>query len=347
MKHLLCLALFVLQSAAALAQSDVIGVYLTWQRDPTTTMTVNWVNLYPGIRRPPSGIATARRRSGRAPPAPSAWSGPSTLQVRRVELTGLKPDTLHEFVLAEKPGPRGQGSATLSHAAGHAEPAAAVRVTGGDMMHNREYVDTMNKRAAALDPDFAILGGDLAYANDVDATRWVDWIQSWSENVKGKDGRAIPMIVGHRQPRGEGRLQRQGSRTTRRTSTACSRCPRTGPITRLDAGDYLSVVVLDSDHTQPIAGPQADWLGEALARRAQSAVRVSGVPLAGLRHDQGRGGQAAVRDGALGGNPHALDLAFREARGERGVRERPPQLQAQPPAARAPARRRQRHHVPG
>ena len=33
----------------------------------------------------------------------------SSLQVRRVELTGLSPDTLHEFVLAEKPGPEAKG----------------------------------------------------------------------------------------------------------------------------------------------------------------------------------------------------------------------------------------------
>jgi hypothetical protein len=44
----------------------------------------------------------------------------------------------------------------------------------------------MNKRAGALDPDFAMLGGDLAYANGVAATRWVDWLQSWMKNSVGR-----------------------------------------------------------------------------------------------------------------------------------------------------------------
>jgi hypothetical protein len=64
------------------------------------------------------------------------------------------------------------------------------------MMHNREMVDAMNKRAGALDPDFAMLGGDLAYANGVSATRWVDWLQSWMKNCVGKDRRIIPFVIG-------------------------------------------------------------------------------------------------------------------------------------------------------
>lgn len=266
MKHLICLALFLLQSAAAMAQSDVIGVYLTWQRDPTTTMTVNWVNLYTGTP------ATVWYRDGKEAEWQSATGtqgvvGPSTLQVRRVELTGLKPDTLHEFVLADKPGREAKGVRRF-----RTLPATLTRplrfVSGGDMMHNREYVDTMNKRAADLDPDFAVLGGDLAYANDADATRWVDWIQSWSENAKGKDGRAIPMIVaiGNHEVKGgfNGKIPEDAS-----YFYSLFALPENRSYYALDAGDYLSFIVLDSSHTHPIAGPQAEWLGHALASRAR------------------------------------------------------------------------------
>jgi hypothetical protein len=265
MKLLLCLVLAAMHTAVAYAQTDVIGVYLTWQRDPTTTMTVNWVNLYPGTP------ATVWYRDGKEAEWQSATGthsavGPSTLQVRRVELTGLKPDTLHEYVLAEKPGREARGVRRF-----RTLPATLNRpirfVSGGDMMHNREYVDRMNKRAAELDPDFAILGGDLAYANDVDATRWVDWIQSWSENAKGKDGRGIPMIVGI------GNHEVKGGYNGRIPDDAAYfyglfALPENRSYYSLDAGDYLSVIMLDSDHTQPIAGAQADWLGEALAKRA-------------------------------------------------------------------------------
>jgi hypothetical protein len=35
-------------SVAAQGQQDLVGVYLTWKSDPTTTMTVNWVDLFEG-----------------------------------------------------------------------------------------------------------------------------------------------------------------------------------------------------------------------------------------------------------------------------------------------------------
>lgn len=265
MKPLVALAFFVFQTAVAVAQSDVIGVYLTWQRDPTTTMTVNWVNLYENTP------ATVWYRDGKEAEWRSATgtrgvASESTLQVRRVELTGLKPDTLHEFVLVEKPGAEARGVRRF-----RTLPATMSRplrfVAGGDMMHNREYVDTMNKRAAELDPDFAILGGDLAYANDVDASRWVDWIQSWSENARGKDGRAIPMIVGignHEVKSGfNGQIPDDAS-----YFYSLFALPENRSYYALDAGDYLSVVMLDSGHTHQVAGPQAEWLGQALAGRA-------------------------------------------------------------------------------
>jgi hypothetical protein len=37
----------------------------------------------------------------------------------------------------------------------------------------------------------------------------------------------------------------------------------------LDFGKYLSLVVLDSDHTQDITGRQAEWLKDALAERSE------------------------------------------------------------------------------
>src|SRR5687767_9322546 len=88
----------ILQPAAR-ANYDLVGVYLTWQRDPATTMTVNWVNLYA------EGEAAAWYRVL----GTTEWTnvkggehrtaGASVLQIRRVELTGLTPDTTYEFVV--------------------------------------------------------------------------------------------------------------------------------------------------------------------------------------------------------------------------------------------------------
>lgn len=268
MKHLFCciLLLLGLQTAVVRAQTDVIGVYLTWQQDPTTTMTVNWVNLYPATP------ATVWYRDSREAEWKSATGThhaavPSSLQVRRVELTGLQPDTLHEFVLAEKPGPEAKGVRRF-----RTLPATLNRplrfVAGGDMMHTREYVDTMNKRAAALEPDFAVLGGDLAYANGVDASRWIDWLQSWSLHARDKDGRCIPMIVGI------GNHEVKGGTNYDIPAAApyfygFFALPENRSYYALDCGDYASFLVLDTNHTQPIPGDQTTWLAGAMASRGQ------------------------------------------------------------------------------
>jgi hypothetical protein len=125
----------------------------------------------------------------------------------------------------------------------------------------------MNQQAGKLDPDFALLGGDLAYANDVDAARWIDWLQSWTLHARGKGGRLIPMVVviGNHEVRGgyNGKIPDDA-----RHFYSLFALPGDRSYYALDFGKYLSLVILDSGHTQPLAGPQAEWLNQTLAARA-------------------------------------------------------------------------------
>jgi acid phosphatase type 7 len=262
---LFTLALLPLAALTGRAQSDVVGVFLTWQRDPTTTMTVNWVNLYEHTP------ATVWLREAGA----KEWSRhegtrgviePSVLQVRRVELTGLKPGTNYEFALGDSAPKDNKGVEKFRTMP--ADLAKPVRfVTGGDMMHSREMVDAMNTQAGKLDPDFALLGGDLSYANDVDALRWIDWLQSWHKLVRGKGGRLVPMVVviGNHEVKGgyHGKIPDDA-----RHFYSLFALPEQRSFHALDFGRYLSLLVLDSEHTQPIAGAQAQWLDRALGQRA-------------------------------------------------------------------------------
>lgn len=248
----------------ASAQTDRIGVYLTWQGDPSRTITVNWVNLYEHTT-----ANLVYRRAGTTHWTAAAGTRqvaePSVLQVRRVALSGLEPDTAYEFVIANDPPANDNHNLRFrTMPERHDRPVRFV--TGGDMMHNREMVDAMNRRAGSLDPDFALLGGDLAYANGVDATRWIDWFQSWTRHARGTDGRLIPMVlaIGNHEVRGGygGRIPDDAPYFHRFFAL-----PERRSYYALDFGSYLSLLVLDSGHTQPIAGEQALWLGEALAAR--------------------------------------------------------------------------------
>jgi acid phosphatase type 7 len=294
MRFLLALLLGAALSLSCRAQHDVAGISLTWQRDPSTTMTVTWVNLY-ADGAPTLWFRKAGETEWTSATGTQHAASPSTLQVRRVELTGLAPDTMYEFVHGElKPKPPEPPKTAEAKKAEEKDddekekepvrvkdtrsthrfrtmPAELTRpvrfVAGGDMMHTREMADAMNARAGALDPDFALLGGDLAYEDGANATRWIDWFQSWMKHARGKGGRLIPMVVaiGNHEVRGG-----YSGKVPEDAPYFYSFFPLPGARSSyaLDFGRYLSFIALDTGHTQPIAGAQAAWLGEALAERA-------------------------------------------------------------------------------
>jgi len=241
---------------------DLVGLYITWPDDPTTGAVINWVNLYP------RHAVTIWYRDEDAKEWSSAEAEhsqiePSSLQLRRVELTGLAPDRTYVFGIGSKPGP-GEGWRFRTM------PARLQRVVrfvaGGDMLHDRAALDRMNMLAAKLEPDFALLGGDLAYDNGVTATSWIDWLGSWLKAGLGRHRRLIPLVtvIGNHEVRG-GNNARQVEDST--YFSTLLRRPGERSFCAIDVGDYLSLIVLDSGHTQPVAGLQAEWLAAALEDR--------------------------------------------------------------------------------
>lgn len=244
---------------------DLVGLYLTWNADPTTTMTINWVDL-----RANSTLDLQYRRTGEA-----AWTqaqatkfaiADTTMVGRRVQLTGLAPGTNYEFAIGAVPTRPADIKRFRTMPRDLNRPVSFV--TGGDMMHNRTQVDVMNAVAGRRDPDFALLGGDLAYANGVLSSRWADWLKSWMEHAVSEDGRLIPMVlaIGNHEVRGgrDGKIPDDAP-----YFYSLFQLPENRAYYALDFGKYLSVIVLDTQHTNPVAGAQAAWLGEALAARSE------------------------------------------------------------------------------
>jgi hypothetical protein len=262
MRFITTLFLFAYSTCSA---QDLIGLYLTWQSDPTSTMTINWVDLHANTSldvyyRPVASSASAWNKA-----TGSRFTIADTvMQGRRVELKGLQPDTFYEFNIGkaiEKPS-EGWRFRTMPRNLNR-----TVRfVSGGDMMHTRSKVDKANANAASLDPDFALIVGDLAYANGVSSSRWADWLKSWMENAVSPDGRIIPLVVGignHEVKGGyNGKIPQDAPFFYSLFAT-----PGGKSYYALDFADYLSILVLDTGHTEPVAGPQAQWLESALAER--------------------------------------------------------------------------------
>ncbi len=253
-------------------------LFLTWHRDPTTTMTVQWVGTrgetsdttvyYRPVKftLPPAdasliGPALALSGAGWKPQKTTVHGyHPSTdLKVFRAEINGLTPGTDYEFKV-------GKQSPTYRFATMPAKATDAIHfVSGGDCGVNPHAVAN-NIQAARQDPMFAVIGGDLAYDNGKSVATNLAFLRNYSKHMVGKNGRLIPMLAGIGNHEVDGGYGTKRDKAPFFYSLFDSFYPDTGYAT-LDFGEYLSLIFLDTGHTSNIGGDQADWLERELKER--------------------------------------------------------------------------------
>jgi acid phosphatase type 7 len=266
----LVLLVAALLGPASLAAAPV-GLYLTWQRDPTTTMTIDWHT----VTVDPARTLFYRRADEPGWNRIGAHSFPfpfSERTIHRVELTGLKPASLYQFRF-------GSNSRTYSFRTMPVDLTAPVRfVVGGDTRHRKAWMEETNQQALRQDPDFVVWGGDLAYADGRPdrLNRWEEWFDAIRNTLITDAGRVIPILVtiGNHEVRGGYYFNDRSF-----AFDAASRewlapyfytlfaMPGQPGYNVLDFGEYLSVVLLDSNHTNPVGGVQRDWLAQVLTNR--------------------------------------------------------------------------------
>jgi acid phosphatase type 7 len=245
------------------ADPTFLGPYITFQRDPLTTATVHWLSS--SDRTPVSPRVSDEAGNAVAVPAITSRAFPTgPLSVRYVELTGLKPGTEYRFALGEPEAEKEYRFRTLPAAS--KEPLRIA--VGGDMMHKTEWMEATCKQAAAKDVHFAILGGDLAYENGdlKQAKRVYDWIRVWTATMRDSRGRLIPFIpvIGNHEVQGG----YGGTREKAPFFYAMFALPGNSSVYTVDAGNYLSLLVLDTDHVEKIEDQEAH-LEKTLPARAQ------------------------------------------------------------------------------
>jgi hypothetical protein len=144
-------------------------------------------------------------------------------------------------------------------------------VVGGDIYHDGyDLLTKMNRQVAKLNPMFILAGGDLAYnkerrGNGPGMPRWLEWLIAWKNQLVTSDGRLIPIVpvIGNHDVKGG------FDRTPAEAPFFYSlfAMPGLQGYNVLDFGDYMSIVLLDSGHTHPIAGLQTMWLYKTLETR--------------------------------------------------------------------------------
>jgi acid phosphatase type 7 len=235
-------------------------LFLTWQRDPTTTMTVQWVGAAgettdTAVHYSPDCYDDWQEQPTAAKPFPT-----TDLKVFRAELTGLTPGTEYAFRI-------GKQSPTYRFRTMPAKATDTIHfISGGDCGVNL-HTAANNIQAARQDPMFAVVGGDLGYDNGRSAATSLAFLRNWGRHMVGRGGRLIPMVACIGNHEVNGGYNKPRAKAPFFYALFDGLYAETG-YAALDFGDYLSLVLLDSGHTTAVAGEQADWLGKALKARA-------------------------------------------------------------------------------
>ncbi len=288
--------------------------YLTWQSDPCTTITINYQTATQLPRVAVHyGLATVFAATGTFTNTAQGTSHqveglPDGRYIHSVRLTDLEPGTRYRFSIAGAKDNNGNVYAFKTIAD---DDSPRRFVCGGDM-GTRELTVALMGLAAALNPEFAVIGGDLAYANGdfANVDRWDAWLNHWFDTMVTPAGDLIPMV-----------LAIGNHETNNRLGPPRTRAPfyfgffpqgDTSYFVR-DFGPNLSLIMLDSGHIARFGGAQTAWLEETLATRAEVSctIAVYHVPLyPSHRSYTGPNSMAGRLNWLPLFDRHGLDLAF-------------------------------------
>lgn len=244
-------------------KGEVEALYLTWLKDPATTITIFWISKENEktsyLLLSEEGKESVTLKEGALVELPE---NQKEYILHRVDLTDLEPDTRYQFQVSGDHKKR-----TFSTLPNEMKRSLSF-VIGGDMYQvSLKKLHETNQSAALTNPDFAILGGDIAYSTAKhsftipdDFSRWLAFLTAWDSDMVTPDGRTIPLlpVIGNDETKG-----RYGQPKEHAPFFYALFGIEEG-YSSLEFGDYLSLIRLDSGHTHSVTGEQRAWLEEAL-----------------------------------------------------------------------------------
>ena len=263
-KVFLALLLSLFFSQSVLAKSGPRHIYLTWQGDTSTTMTVVFQTLTPikdGVVHYGSQSSLKARNYEKSCKARTTKFPGLNRWVHFAQLKNLEPGETYFFRAgSSKVGfSRERKFRTLTSGS-----EKKRFVVGGDMWIEKATFQLM-RQAASQSPHFAMVGGDIAYADGrlSHVNFWDKWFDGWDEFMVTPSGHMIPMVLAI------GNHETQGGFNARPDAA-----PYYYNFFKQDKRAYFSrkfgsdiiVYVLDSGHTNPQGGAQARWLAQEMKR---------------------------------------------------------------------------------
>jgi len=288
-------------------------VYLTWQDDPRTTMTVNFQSPthYEGLKLAYDTVSHAGHAASYQFNAQGTTRQIPGLRDERyiyhIEAKNLIPGQTYHFVLAAD-GKSVTKEFRFRPLPGDETPLRFI--SGGDMTI-LPRAHQLTGLAGENDPMFALIGGDIAYDNGKlsNAWMWDHWFDMWEDNMVTSDGVMVPLVLAvgnHEVNDEEGTIQERAPFYY--GFFAQGGAPN---FTRQIRDDTL-LIVLDSGHTIEHAA-QLPWLEKALkqGQSVKNTVAVYHAPLYPSHRDFEDWRAVAGRESWLPlFDQYALDVAF-------------------------------------
>lgn len=270
---------------AALSHAAPRHIYLTYSDAPETTVDINII-----IERQVESVMVhfdtedhgedmdkyAAAQKAKYVPTPMEMSDRRSLYV--ATLTGLTPGKIYHFIVDEKKyGPSAvRKFRTLP---GGKEP---IRFVNGGDMGSEGVVFPLLRLAGKTDPDFAVIGGDIAYVNGLLGWygEWDRWLKNWDKLMVTTDGRMIPIVTAI----GNHEVNRYPSPDRNlKAPWYMSLFGRQGAEVYFSRkfGENLLLLSLDTGHIVAHDGKQLDWLSDELKANEDVPFKVAAyhVPL--------------------------------------------------------------------
>lgn len=259
---------FVLLGVLALALSGCAApfhVYLTWQNDPSTTMTVNFQTpatdakglVYYDTEARGDDAAAYQFKAEAAPHSVPFIEGKRA--VFNVELKDLQPGTTYHFIY----GVDGKRLSKPRKFKTIPNDDSPIRFVAGGDQSILPRARLLLRQAAAQEPDFVLIGGDIAYANGNPKNLfiWDRYLQMWEVNMITPEGYTVPVVyaLGNHETNGD------YEEPERNAPFFFGFFAQGGmPYFARQFGPRVLIIVLDSGHTVPHDGAQAEWLRNTL-----------------------------------------------------------------------------------
>ncbi len=280
--------------------AEPFHVYLTYSGDPETSIDINMlmhkhddtIDVFYDTE-PREGDLPAYRNKVTATYHQTLMELSDERTMHVAALTGLAPGTVYYFIAGNDDDGYTREYKFRTLPAGD----SPIRfINGGDMGTDGVVVELL-REAAKLDPDFAVIGGDIAYAEVLGEFRqWDKWFDNWEKYMVTTDGRMIPIAAAIGNHEVTKYISEDDQMQAPWYVGFFGRQSEDLYYSRM-IGDRAVMYFLDSGHATSVEGAQTEWLAEEMEKYKEVpySFAVYHVPLYPSYRDFDRPESALVR----------------------------------------------------